>query len=92
MKFEQKKEILMTLTLTHFHNSIIRNWNYAHTMACNAYRNRDMETVNAIVEAMEIRAFSMENLDRQAVVEDELRLCIKVRDILMNELGYTYCA
>lgn len=74
----------MTVTLTHFHYAIIRNWNCAHTMACEAYRRRDMATVNAVIEAMQIRAAG-NNADRQAAVEKELEHCIEVREILAGE-------
>lgn len=74
----------MNNSLTQFHYAVIRNWNCAHTMACEAYRLGDMAMLNAVIEAMEIRA-SRDNGERQAAVEKELENCIQVREILTGE-------
>jgi hypothetical protein len=75
------------MVFTTFHDSIIRNWNCGHTMACNAYRNRDLKTVIAVVEALTIRAGFFDNGERQAAVEKELELCIETRNVLAVELA-----
>lgn len=72
--------------ITEYQILIIRNWNCAHSMACEAYSRRDTETVDAIIQAMQYRAARWNNGERQAAVEKELENCINVREVLAKEL------